>query len=81
MPLYDYECKNCSYRFEVKRSISELNGSCPECTKCGSRNTARKLGNVIVLTRLNGQNLAAVEKNTCGTCSSHSSIACSGCRK
>jgi putative FmdB family regulatory protein len=32
LPVYDYECPRCSFRFEIIRSFSE-NGSvsCPEC--------------------------------------------------
>ncbi len=32
MPIYEYECPSCSFRFELRRSFSE-NGqvSCPQC--------------------------------------------------
>ncbi|MFC2069553.1 FmdB family zinc ribbon protein [Chloroflexota bacterium] len=32
MPVYEYECPSCSFRFEILRGFSE-NGSvsCPEC--------------------------------------------------
>jgi putative FmdB family regulatory protein len=32
LPIYEYECSKCSYRFELKRSFNE-NGSvtCPQC--------------------------------------------------
>ena len=32
MPTYEYECRRCSARFEIKRSFSE-NSSVP-CPKC-----------------------------------------------
>jgi putative FmdB family regulatory protein len=33
MPVYEYECKRCASRYEVKRGIHETGGS--ECPKCG----------------------------------------------
>jgi putative FmdB family regulatory protein len=34
MPTYEYECKKCSYRFEVFQSMSEEPiKKCPECGK------------------------------------------------
>ena len=33
MPIYEYECKKCHSRFEVKRSFGEDGGAtCPECS-------------------------------------------------
>jgi putative FmdB family regulatory protein len=34
MPLYDYECEECSHRFELRRSFSE--GASAKCPKCHS---------------------------------------------
>jgi putative FmdB family regulatory protein len=32
MPIYEYECKRCSLRFELKRRFSEDgSGFCPQC--------------------------------------------------
>ena len=32
MPIYEYECKGCSLRFELKRRFSDDGGaSCPQC--------------------------------------------------
>lgn len=39
MPIYDYECKACSLRFEVKKRFDEsVDANCPQC--CGE---ARRL--------------------------------------
>lgn len=35
MPLYEYECKQCGYRFEHLFSKSEDSGFC-KCRKCGA---------------------------------------------
>ncbi|WP_083960712.1 FmdB family zinc ribbon protein [Methylomonas lenta] len=32
MPTYDYQCRQCQYRFEAKHRISDPQ---PCCTKCG----------------------------------------------
>jgi putative FmdB family regulatory protein len=32
MPIYEYKCKACDLKFEVKRSFSEsLGANCPQC--------------------------------------------------
>jgi len=32
MPIYEYECKSCCLRFELKRHFGENSGaSCPQC--------------------------------------------------
>jgi putative FmdB family regulatory protein len=32
MPIYEYKCKACDLKFEVKRSFSESSGgNCPKC--------------------------------------------------
>lgn len=32
MPIYEYQCKGCSLRFELKRPFGENSGaSCPSC--------------------------------------------------
>lgn len=34
MPVYDYECQQCSNTFDVAKALADLNRSeaCPECT-------------------------------------------------
>ena len=32
MPIYEYECKKCLHRFEVRRGFNDNGGtSCPQC--------------------------------------------------
>ena len=32
MPIYEYECNRCSFKFEVKRGFNETGGNiCPVC--------------------------------------------------
>ena len=38
MPIYEYECRKCLSRFEVKRGFNEEGGnSCPQCGGEGRR--------------------------------------------
>jgi putative FmdB family regulatory protein len=38
MPTYEYQCKACDLKFEVKRGFSESPGaSCPECQRQAQR--------------------------------------------
>ncbi len=34
MPIYEYECNKCAFRFEVQRGFHETGGDC--CPRCGS---------------------------------------------
>ena len=40
MPIYEYECEKCAYRFELKRRFDEDAGS-PVCPRC--RGKVRRL--------------------------------------
>jgi putative FmdB family regulatory protein len=32
MPIYEYECEKCDFRFELRRSFSDNGGGiCPQC--------------------------------------------------
>lgn len=37
MPLYDYECHNCEYTFEVIARIEETVVPCPKCERAADR--------------------------------------------
>ena len=39
MPIYEYECEQCSFRFELKRGFDE--GSKATCPQCGG--SARRI--------------------------------------
>ena len=40
MPIYEYECRKCGEKFELRRSIAE-NDSKVECPKCGTEDPRR----------------------------------------
>ena len=38
MPIYEYECGNCSYRFEMKQGFDdEPQAECPQCREIARR--------------------------------------------
>ncbi len=38
MPLYDYKCDNCGYKFEIRKSFSEgASAVCPKCESTAQR--------------------------------------------
>lgn len=37
MPIYEYQCTGCAYRFEVKQSIKD--DPIKECARCGKEVT------------------------------------------
>ena len=40
MPIYEYRCKKCSNRFELRRGLAARDDAAP-CPNCRSRATAR----------------------------------------
>ncbi|MFC1929856.1 zinc ribbon domain-containing protein [Chloroflexota bacterium] len=40
MPVYEYKCKSCGEKFEIRRSLQEKEKE-PECPSCGTRDTQR----------------------------------------
>jgi len=40
MPIYEYQCKKCGEKFELRRSLQEKEEE-PECPRCGIRDTRR----------------------------------------
>ena len=40
MPVYEYECKACGHRFELRRSMSDSDDQV-QCPACGARKPKR----------------------------------------
>ena len=55
MPLFEYQCSDCNFRFE--ELVSSAESSAPACPKCGSKKTERQLST-----------FSASVKTTTGTC-------------
>ena len=72
MPLYEYECKDCSKQSEIL--VPNINTK-PDCPECGSKRLS-KLLSVIGSPKVNGgANDNGVEPGTCG----RSQCASGGC--
>jgi putative FmdB family regulatory protein len=45
MPIYEFACNSCEHVFEKLRRLSDNAG--PECPKCGSDNTDKKISGFV----------------------------------
>jgi putative FmdB family regulatory protein len=66
MPLYEYECKDCSAKFEKMVSLS-ASAKTVECPECGSTNT----GKLISGCRFSSGS-SSMGSSSMGSCSGHS---------
>ena len=76
MPFYSFRCTDCSYRFELMRSVSERDemAECPECKK---QQATRLLSIPVLFTRSGGGEPQIIGGSSgCGSCSS---TACGSC--
>jgi putative FmdB family regulatory protein len=68
MPIYEYQCPSCNYKFELLRSMndSDKEAPCPQCNEKAKRSLSR---------------FASFSKNSSGELSSiaGSGNSCSGC--
>ena len=65
MPAYDYVCRDCGARFEVRMSMSAYSESAKApCERCGSSNVVRAFTTVNVLTAVRS---GGSKGGSCGT--------------
>ena len=58
MPIYEYECEKCSFKFELLRNINENGGTpCPKC-QSHSRRMLSPISYIWKGTRFAGENLS-----------------------
>ena len=49
MPTYEYRCTDCTNDFEREATVAEYeDGLDARCPECGSQQTARRLGSVMI---------------------------------
>jgi putative FmdB family regulatory protein len=48
MPIYEYVCRNCGEKFELRRGITDSDSEA-ECPKCGVANPRRILSTSVTL--------------------------------
>ncbi|MFP3898771.1 MAG: FmdB family zinc ribbon protein [Dehalococcoidia bacterium] len=76
MPIYEYFCPDCSFKFELLRQHTQADGSacCPRC----HRDAARVLSSFASFTKdSEGQSVRIGAGSACATCSATS---CDSCR-
>ena len=75
MPLYEYDCKDCTKQVEILVSQKDSKPSCPEC---GSKNLKKLLsviGSPVIGSGARSARESSVEPGTCG----RSQCASGGC--
>jgi putative FmdB family regulatory protein len=66
VPAYDYVCRDCGARFEVRMSMAAYSESAkPDCERCGSSRVERAFTSVSVLT--GGRGGGASSAASCGS--------------
>ena len=73
MPLYEYVCLDCGYRFDALRKMN--NADAPiACTSCESQHTSRLLS--LFFAQSSGREITGSTSGACTTCSSHACASC-----
>jgi len=76
MPLYDYVCADCKTKFEIRRSMKDLDNPAP-CPECRGEHTARQVSRVAAFAHGSDGSVSAVGGGGgCGSCSSSSCGSC-----
>lgn len=75
MPTYEYVCADCETRFEVRRSIKQIDDP-TTCPHCHSSRVARQISRVLAFSHSSDGSVSALGGGGCATCSS---TACSTC--
>lgn len=41
MPVYEYKCRECGHKFELRRSLTDSHNAPVKCPRCGKSETER----------------------------------------
>ncbi len=79
MPIYEYQCHQCSHKFELIRRMSEADKNTP-CPHCESHHTSRMVSKVNAFSAAGAETRAISGASGagcgCGSCSSSSCATC-----
>jgi putative FmdB family regulatory protein len=75
MPTYEYVCSECKTRFELRRSIKQIDDPAI-CPNCQSSHVARQISRVLAFSHSSDGTVSALGGGGCAACSS---TACSTC--
>ncbi len=80
MPLYEYVCSDCSTRFEIRRSMKEIDAPA-ECPACHGEHVSRQISRVLAFSHGNGGDVSALGGGGggCGSCGGGSCGTCGSC--
>ena len=76
MPIYEYECPKCEFKFELLRPLSKSteDAACPHCHECSPRAISRfasfSMSDGGVASPVGGGGCAGCSSTNCGTCAS-----------
>ena len=76
MPLYEYCCSECDYKFELLRPITRCDEDMP-CPRC--HNSAKRMLSKFASFSKDSDGLATSIAGTSGSCSGCTSTNCSSC--
>ena len=76
MPIYEYKCLSCGYRFERFQAISEE--PVKECPQCNGEVKKLISSTSFVLKGSGWSSSGSASKSACASCSSNS---CASCKK
>ena len=77
MQYYDYVCSDCESRFELKRSIKDVDTPA-ECPHCHGAHVARQLSRVAAFSHSEGGSVSSLGGSSCG-CGSCGGGSCGSC--
>jgi putative FmdB family regulatory protein len=76
VPIYEYNCGNCSTKFEKRRAMSQADSEIA-CPQCSDTHTRRSLSLFAAFSKSsNGGSQAVSGGGGCGHCGSHSCGSC-----
>lgn len=76
MPLYEYVCTDCKTRFEIRRSMKEIDNPA-QCPECHGDHVARQISQVLAFSHGGGGEVTSLGGG--GGCASCGGGTCAGC--
>jgi|YNPBryantNP2012_1023418.scaffolds.fasta_scaffold04466_6 putative FmdB family regulatory protein len=75
MPTYEYVCSDCQTRFEVRRSIKQIDDP-TTCPNCQSARVTRQISRVLAFSHSSDGSVSALGSGGCASCTSTSCSTC-----
>ena len=75
MPVYEYKCKGCQTKFELRRSFSQADAD-TSCPHCQGQEVQRLISSFACFSKDAGGASSAVGGSSCSGCASGSCATC-----